>query len=220
MPTRGSQRFDLYAGPFTKNDQYIVSPFTDAFQYIQDVPYKYASQIIHKLNGDKVAQATSRRRSLDDVDEHELYAKGHVSHIYNRWMKDQHVFATHSAAAARDLAKLDARAAEAQANRTLGYVTRDQCPGEGDDTLHIAIPYASVPDYVQSPVTAPNVADTDKIDVIFLDFIAKNVVRILNGLQTEKTYSLADVAAYNSYTTQDIYPLYAEQVWAKNGTAK
>ncbi|CBQ73478.1 conserved hypothetical protein [Sporisorium reilianum SRZ2] len=217
----GSQRFDLYAGPFTKNDQYIVSPFTDAFQYIKGVPYKYASQIIHKLNGDKVAQATSRRRDVEDEgeSEKELYAKGHVSHIYNRWMEDQHVFASTHSAAARDLAKLDARAAEAQANRTLGYVTKDQCPGDGDDTVHTAIPYASVPDYIQSPVTGKNVSDSDTIDVIFLDFFAKNVVRILNSVQKDKNYTLGDVAAYNQYTTQDIYPLYAEQVWGKNTTA-
>jgi 2',3'-cyclic-nucleotide 2'-phosphodiesterase (5'-nucleotidase family) len=214
----GSQRFDLYAGPFTKNDQYIVSPFTDAFQYIKDVPYQYASQIIHTLNNDKAAQASSRRRSAeDDEAEKELYAKGHVSHIYNRWMKEQHHFASNEAAL--DLAKLDARAAAAQAQRTLGYVTKDDCPGDGDDTIHTAIPFASVPDYVQSPVTGDNVGPTDKVDVIFLDFIAKNVVRILNGLQTERTYALSDVAAYNQYTTQDIYPLYAEQVWAKNATA-
>ena len=216
----GSQRFDLYAGPFTKNDQYIVSPFTDAFQYIKDVPYKYASQVIHKLNGDRVAQATSRRRDLEGAEsEQELYAKGHVSHIYNRWIQDQHVFASAHNAAARDLAILDARAAEAQANRTLGYVTKDQCPVDGDDTVHSAIPFASVPDYVQSPVTGQNVSDTDKVDVIFLDFIAKNVVRILNSVQTETTYSLSDVAAYNQYTTQDIYPLYAEQIWANNSTS-
>ena len=217
----GSQRFDLYAGPFTKNDQYIVSPFTDAFQYIKDVPYKYAGQIIHKLNNDKVAQATSRRRDVAsaDDDEKELYAQGHVSHIYNRWMKEQHTFATAHSAAAEDLAKLDARAAEAQAQRTLGYVTKDECPGDGDDTVHTAIPYASVPDYVQSPVTGNNVGPDDKVDVIFLDFIAKNVVRLLNGMQTDRTYSLSDVAPYNQYTTQDIYPLYAEQVWSKNTTS-
>ncbi|EST05352.1 Phosphoesterase domain protein [Kalmanozyma brasiliensis GHG001] len=213
----GSQRFDLYAGNFTKNDQYIVSPFTDAFQYIQDVPYKYASQIINKLNRVK---SSSARRAIAAVDEEERekYAKGHVSHIYNAWMKEQHFFATSQSEAVRDLARLDARAAAEAANRTLGYVTKDSCPGAGDDTVHTAIPYASVPDYVQSPVTGSNVTANTTVDVIFLDFIAKNVVSILNGLQKDRNYTLNDVASYNQYTIQDIYPLYAEQVWANNGT--
>lgn len=220
----GSQRFDLYAGPFTKNDEYIVSPFTDGFQYIQDVPYKYASQIIHKLNNDQQAEASSRRRSFVDPAaaeeaDKEKYAQGHVSHIYNRWMREQNGRSISLSPAARDIAALDARAAEADANRTLGYVTKDQCAGDGDDTIHTAIPYASMPDYVQSPVTADNVQPDDKVDVIMIDFIASNVMRLLNGLQTEKNYSKSDVLLYNQYTTQDIYPLYAAQVWANDSTA-
>ncbi len=39
----GSIRFDLVGGPFTLDDSYIVSPFTDGFQFIPDVPYSYAS---------------------------------------------------------------------------------------------------------------------------------------------------------------------------------
>ncbi|SNX87198.1 uncharacterized protein MEPE_05908 [Melanopsichium pennsylvanicum] len=58
----------------------------------------------------------------------------------------------------------------------------------------------------------------DKVDVIFLNFSAKNLVRILNSVQTDKIYTLGNVAPYNQYTMQDMYPLYAEQVWAKNTT--
>jgi 2',3'-cyclic-nucleotide 2'-phosphodiesterase (5'-nucleotidase family) len=39
----GSVRFDLAQGPFTYDDSFIVSPFTDAFQFLADVPYQYAS---------------------------------------------------------------------------------------------------------------------------------------------------------------------------------
>jgi hypothetical protein len=34
----GGLRFDIYAGPFTKNDQLTAFPFADAFLYIADVP--------------------------------------------------------------------------------------------------------------------------------------------------------------------------------------
>ena len=39
----GSVRFDLVKGPFTYDDSFIVNPFTDAFQFIPDVPYGIAS---------------------------------------------------------------------------------------------------------------------------------------------------------------------------------
>ena len=39
----GSVRFDLLKGPFTYDDSFIVSPFTDTFGYIPSVPYTLAS---------------------------------------------------------------------------------------------------------------------------------------------------------------------------------
>lgn len=39
----GSVRFDLFKGPFTFDDSFIVSPFTDTFQYIANVPFNYAN---------------------------------------------------------------------------------------------------------------------------------------------------------------------------------
>jgi 2',3'-cyclic-nucleotide 2'-phosphodiesterase (5'-nucleotidase family) len=46
----GSIRFDLVKGPFTYDDSFIVSPFTDAFQYI-NVPYALAKSVLNSLNG-------------------------------------------------------------------------------------------------------------------------------------------------------------------------
>lgn len=39
----GSIRFDLVQGPFTYDDSFIVSPFTDGFQFIPNIPYQDAS---------------------------------------------------------------------------------------------------------------------------------------------------------------------------------
>ena len=46
----GSVRFDLVEGPFTFDDSFIVSPFTDTFQFIPDVPYAQAKQVLGILN--------------------------------------------------------------------------------------------------------------------------------------------------------------------------
>lgn len=133
----GSQRFDVYAGDFTKNDEYIVSPFLDAFLYIPDVPWKYAKQIGGALNGDYVAQGSSKRSDEAGEEERQraqlerreqeraMYAKGEVQHLFNAWMRTQ------NEAAKEDLRTLDMRAQE---QKTLGYVTKDSCPGVGDDT--------------------------------------------------------------------------------------
>lgn len=212
LANSGSQRFDAYKGPFTKNDQYIVSPFTDHFLYLQDVPYKYASTLLGALNGDGQAQASSKR-SPDAATKHDgslgqrraVDAKV-VDETYSEWRRAQ------NDAARRDLEALDRRA-DAQ-GATLGYVTKDSCPGLGDDTEHVAIPYASQPDYVASPLTGNTTAvgPDDKVDVIFLDFIVSNVVRLLNNQQKDKVYNVSDATPYNALSTQDLYPLYFESL--------
>lgn len=52
----GAIRFDIFAGPFTRDSTFIVSPFTSNLSYIPDVPYKLAKQLLPILNnGDPVA---------------------------------------------------------------------------------------------------------------------------------------------------------------------
>jgi hypothetical protein len=44
----GGIRFDVYKGPFTYDDNFIVSPFRDVFLYIPDVPYAAAKGLLNK----------------------------------------------------------------------------------------------------------------------------------------------------------------------------
>lgn len=212
LANSGAQRFDIYQGNFTKNDQYIVSPFTDAFLYFTDVPYGDARRVIGQLNKDG---AYSKRQSDAHMNaqirqEREAYARGEVEHIYRSWRESQQL----EASARRDLEELDARA---DAIKTLGYVTKDSCPGRGDDTEHIALPYASTPDYVASPVVGntTELKETDTVDLIVVDFIASTVASVLNRLQSQRHYTAQEVKPYNSLTTQDLYPLYAKAKWSK-----
>ncbi|KAH9976377.1 Metallo-dependent phosphatase-like protein [Lactifluus volemus] len=46
----GSLRFDVLAGPFTRNDQLTASPFSDTFRYIAGVPLGVASAVLPELN--------------------------------------------------------------------------------------------------------------------------------------------------------------------------
>jgi len=43
-------RFDIFKGAFTRDSTYIVSPFTSDLQFIKDVPYGLAKQILPILN--------------------------------------------------------------------------------------------------------------------------------------------------------------------------
>jgi hypothetical protein len=212
----GSMRFDIYGGPFTKNDQLTASPFADTFLYIPDVPFSVASAVLPALNG---AGEENRRR--DEVVEAELWARGYVGTRYREWLQEMHN---------RDVTKgSEARRAAAQ-KLTLGYVTSDvrapspiyfvhcssfltlqACPGVGDDTPHTPLTFNSVPDFIAS--RSPQVADDAPIDLVFVDFIETQLIGILNKVQTAKVYTVADVAKYTDVLATEALGIYAQQAW-------
>ncbi|KIJ66131.1 hypothetical protein HYDPIDRAFT_174819 [Hydnomerulius pinastri MD-312] len=190
----GSQRFNVFKGPFTKNDQLTASPFDDSFLYIPNVTFSIANQVLPALNN---AGADEKRKR--DVIEKELWGRGHVESRYSAWLEEMD-----------RRAGLGRRTATA-GNLTLGYVTTDSCPGAGDDTLHAALPYYSVPDFIGS--NPPNVTDDTPIDLVFVDFIESQLLGILNGLQNEKNYTEADVSLYSPILANAALGLYAQAMW-------
>ncbi|KAK5939689.1 hypothetical protein PMZ80_008069 [Knufia obscura] len=51
LTNTGAIRFDIFAGPFTRDSTYIVSPFTSNLSFIPDVPYRLARHLLPILNG-------------------------------------------------------------------------------------------------------------------------------------------------------------------------
>ena len=108
ITTSGGLRFDVYAGPFTKNDQLTASPFTDSFLFIPNVTFSVANQVLPALNN----AGANERRALEDR-KHELYARGYVENVYRAWLED--------------MDRRNGIERRAATNLTLGYVTTDVC---------------------------------------------------------------------------------------------
>ncbi|KAH9039790.1 Metallo-dependent phosphatase-like protein [Lactarius pseudohatsudake] len=187
----GGLRFDIYAGPFTKNDQLTASPFTDAFVFIADVPLSVASAVLPALNG----EGANQRRELAEAAER--YARGDVETRYRFWLEEMYARAGPERRAAQNL--------------TLGYVTKDACPGVGDDTLHTPLPFFGSPAFIGS--TPPAGSNDTAIDLVFVDFIGSQVVQVLNKLQTAKTYTSADIQSYTPILLNEVLGVFAEAKW-------
>ncbi|KAH9042283.1 5'-nucleotidase, partial [Lactarius hengduanensis] len=187
----GGLRFDIYAGPFTKNDQLTASPFTNAFVFIAGVPLGVARAVLPALNG----EGANGRRELAEAAER--YARGDVETRYRLWLEDMHA-----------RAEPERRAAQ---NLTLGYVTKDACPGVGDDTLHTPLPFFRSPAFIGS--TPPAGSNDTAIDLVFVDFIESQVVQVLNKLQTAKTYTSTDVKSYTPILLNEVLGVFAEAKW-------
>ena len=99
----GELRFDLFKGPFTKNDQLTAVPFPDSFLYIPNVKSSVANQVLPALN----RPSSSTRSELEKL----LWARGNVESRYRRWLEDMEKRQGVQTSYAKDL--------------TLGYVTTD-----------------------------------------------------------------------------------------------
>ncbi|KAI0685579.1 Metallo-dependent phosphatase-like protein [Cytidiella melzeri] len=190
----GSQRFDLYSGPFTKNDQLTASPFTDSFLFIPNITSGVAQNVFNALNN---AGANERKREL--IEREERYKRGEVDMIYREWLREMD----------RREGAVERRAA---ANLTLGYVTTDSCPGVGDDTLHAPLPFFDTPDFIASDPPA-NTTDSTPIDFVFVDFIESQLLEVLNQVQTERNYTTADVSLYTPILANAALGLFAQEAW-------
>ncbi|KAL7625620.1 hypothetical protein AAE478_004840 [Parahypoxylon ruwenzoriense] len=179
----GSVRFDMYKGPFTYDDQFIVSPFRDIFLYIPEVPYGLASTLFDSLNN----AGASRKRNVGVVSaERDICVDpsnlGTMEYYGSPGITRRQVV---------DLVP--------------GYTTSDDFGTDGDDTVHSGIPHYEIPDFFQGKAGFDEGGQADVVDVVFVDFIESDVLAILGS-----NYSSNDVSYYISanFTTQDYLPLY------------
>ncbi|KAF8705588.1 ser thr protein phosphatase, partial [Rhizoctonia solani] len=191
----GNQRFDVYAGPFTRNDQYTVSPYSNVIVYMS-VPAGIAKQIVGKLNAPVTNAA---KRSEEDM---KAYAQGDIAPHFRKWKREQYE------------AHYETRRDQ---GLTLGYVTTDSCPGVGDDISHEPIASYSIPKYISLPFPS-SVTDDTLVDVIFYDFYQSKIISIVNDLGGGgKNYTTTDVKSWGvnqPLITSAIYEPFVKSAWA------
>ncbi|SPO21212.1 uncharacterized protein UTRI_00689 [Ustilago trichophora] len=212
----GSQRFDVYSGPFTRNDQYIVSPFKDRFLYMADVPWGIAKHLLNGLLTFKkgaVVEVMQGDTQYSDGDALLRYGSGFIEDIFVRWQKSQwfkFLQAEREAAAAdaqagnmtsstinKSVEELEAEEDEellkffhkydSLDKPSLGYRTIDQCAGPGDDTVHSPLPFnPNQPEYVASNPDPLPESDDEVVDVVFVDFMRKLMIELLNRYDLQR----------------------------------
>lgn len=90
-------------------------------------------------------------------------------------------------------------------------MTADLCPGIGDDTLHIPIPFYGSPAYIGSPLPT-GLAANNPMDLIFLNFFKAQVLNIVNSLQSAK-YTASDVLPCGGAQTNTVFGIFPEAKW-------
>ncbi|EFX00037.1 phosphoprotein phosphatase [Grosmannia clavigera kw1407] len=197
----GGIRFDMYKGPFTYDDNFIVSPFRDAFLYIPDVPYSLAEGLLNGLNNGGVDK---RDGPLALADTAALLGRDScVDPIAGVTRRDDI-----SGSSSHDHGHGIVR--RQVTTETAGYTTTDDFGSDGDDTAHQKIPYYSIPNYFMGTGGFPESGDPEKVDVIFVDFIESFVLDYLGS-----AYNSSMVTYYISenFTSQDYLLPYVKSNW-------
>ncbi|KAF6804194.1 ser thr protein phosphatase [Colletotrichum musicola] len=199
----GHIRFDLVKGPFDYDSSFIVSPFTDAFEFIPDVPWALAKQVLQGLES---GSFPSKKRSLTTDSFGFGQANPGLSSVDS--CIDPPVTNDHFA----KRSYVGGRVVRRQAV-TPGYTTTDDFGTDGDDTIHTEIPFYDYPNFFQANGSFPAdgaLSDEDKVDLIFLDYVAASVVAVLRSLGAN--YTSEDVSYYlpKTFTTNSYLPEYAK----------
>ncbi|CAD0022310.1 unnamed protein product [Aureobasidium pullulans] len=121
----------------------VVSPFTDAFNYLPDVPYHLASQVLAALeSGDYPS-----KRDLSTESFGFTQMNPSLDSCIDPPVTRDNLITKRSYPGGRIIRR--------QTTTTPGYVTTDDFGSDGDDTVHSKIPYYSVPNFFQANGSLP-----------------------------------------------------------------
>jgi hypothetical protein len=191
----GGVRFDLFAGPFTRDGVFIICPFTSHFNYIPDVPFDKANRIIDLLNHGPTPFGSLTSDDFLAGNLEELLDLSHLGPSMQRGELKRRNRKREQLSPARNHGQ------EALLNKDdpsvpliPGYTTQDDAGSDGDDTVHSPITFHNVPNCIQAVAGYPKSSDPKTVDVVFFDFIQPYILLALTFLGAE--YKDADVKPY------------------------
>jgi hypothetical protein len=195
----GAIRFDIFKGAFTKDTKFLVSPFTSAFRYLPDVPYKAASQVIKLLNneGPIMLEMMNDNAVMQPPEVHaSRYRPQMFAEVFSSYSHGQNVLS------ATDPELIP------------GYTTHDDAETDGDDTLHSYIEFYNVPNCIQASVGFKTDDDHEPqtVDLVYNEFVQKWVIMALEYMG--QNYSSEDTEVFErgkSFT--DIMTEWVEGHW-------
>lgn len=99
IATSGDLRFDIFKGPFTKNDQLTASPYPDQFLYISGVTLRVANQVLPAFNKSSTTSLKQKRTEMDA----KSWELGYVDNRFQTWLGETERHTTHGKPGRHDL---------------------------------------------------------------------------------------------------------------------
>lgn len=220
MTNTGAMRFDIFEGPFTRDTEFLVSPFTSGFNYLPEVPWTAASRVLEMLNNEGPVledmqrlgfqrwmlvppEQISGRAGLGPRDPGgppSLPEDGEQKPIY---AAQEPLF---------DIAQKDRHNGGPAASLTPGYTTIDDLGEDGDDTLHSQIAFYDVPNCIQAPIGFDMNNPPEKVDLVYNEFVQPWVLLAMKYLGVKLDEK--DVGVWlEGATFTDVIRIWVEENW-------
>jgi hypothetical protein len=212
----GGVRFDIFRGPFTRDTEYLVSPFTSGFNYVPDVPLEIASKVLAMLNNDGPILSTAA--TLHGLKSWMLAPPEQIGLRQTQASlstKDK-VFSAPNFGAQSPL-----HASQGKDDLIPGYTTIDDHGKDGDDTIHSPITFYNVPNCIQAPIgfELDDAKDDEVVDMVYNEFIQPWILLALEYLGHK--VSEKDSGVFVQKTMTDVISEWVEGNWGGvNGKCK
>ncbi|KAK4184174.1 Metallo-dependent phosphatase-like protein [Podospora australis] len=208
----GMARFDLYKGPFTYDDNYVISPFPSKVVAIMDVDWKYAKEVLANMNkrGAQQGRRIEKRSVVPQIDR--IQGELCMDPILEFGAMGEKVVKR-----GEEIAPDGGKRRQGALNA--GYRTVDDFGTDGDDTPHKSREQHELPPFFEAKAGFPSQGEEPLIvDLVFNDFINDDIILALEDMAPERNYTAADdIVPYMTpnYNLQDFLLPYAEANWQK-----
>ena len=210
----GAMRFDIFKGAFTRDTEFLVSPFVSGFNYVADVPWSAAARVLPLLNNEGPVLDDMQRAGFGQwllVPPEQISGRAGLSPPPDA--------APVAGAAAGPQQLLGATGRDnggPEISLTPGYTTTDDVGTDGDDTLHAHIAFYDVPNCIQAPVGFALGAPPETVDLVYNQFIEPWVLLAMKYLGVK--VGEGDVRPWlGGQSLTEVIRTWVEENWAAKG---
>ncbi|OOQ86783.1 Ser/Thr protein phosphatase family [Penicillium brasilianum] len=164
----GAIRFDIFKGVFTQDTTWTISPFTNGFRYVKDVPYEKVQLIMEVLN-----KQTKILTALQDETEPSLLPLASPEQLARPEtnVDDDETSGQRFTVDMSGSSQLPLSVSNTVGKILPGYTTKDDAGEDGDDTIHAPISFYKIPNCIQALISANSSDVPEKVDLVYIEFV-------------------------------------------------
>ncbi|KAJ5667910.1 uncharacterized protein N7477_006480 [Penicillium maclennaniae] len=207
----GALRFDILKGEFTQDTIWTISPFTNSFRYVKDVPYEKVQLMMEVLNKQpKVLETLESDSKLLPLSRPENLARATYFNAEVVEEDDLNPRLVYDMAGSHQ-AHLSADSLDE--NILPGYTTKDDAGTDGDDTVHSPIAFYEVPNCIQTLLSADKSGVPKTVDLIYIEFIQPHLAMAAKFASLDVDFFKDSEVYMPSTTLTDLLLAWVKKHW-------